>query len=105
MSQCYSPKFSLPSIYIFPVSNFHLDNFIDLFNLFIGQELFHHQSLLTITASNCISLSVSNTKPAYLFLSQYRSCCLSLSAGGMLLSVIKTVLAHCLIHSFFIAAI
>ena len=32
-------------------------------------------------------------------------CCLSLSFGGMDLSIINTILAHCLIHSFFISAI
>ena len=31
--------------------------------------------------------------------------CCSLSAGGMDLSTMRTVLAHCLIHSFFISAI
>ena len=32
-------------------------------------------------------------------------CCLSLSLAGMDLSINKTILAHCLIHSFFISAI
>ena len=45
---------------------------------------------------------------SYKNLHDYQSnlfCCLSLSFGDMDLSTIRTVLAHCLIHSFLISAI
>ena len=44
-----SPKLGLPPLDVLPVGDLHLDDFPDLLDLLVGEELLHHQSFLTKT--------------------------------------------------------
>ena len=100
------PELGLPPLQISPVSDLHLNDLTDLLHLLVLQVLLHHKGLVPlgvdIAVPEQIQLEVqSNLVP----LISHLFCCLSLSLAGMDLSINKTILAHCRIHSFFISAI
>ena len=50
LNHCYFvPEFCLPSLNVLAVSDLHLYDLVDFINFLVRQELFHHQSLLSVT--------------------------------------------------------